>query len=462
MAWATSDLGVATINRDGLLTAMGNGFATISASTHTVTTSTRVEVDQVPVILNVVSTTDLLAIGDSVRMTAQAFDAGGSPIVDADFTWTSSDTGVATVNRQGWVYAVAEGVAEITATLNGLSASATLVTASPDEIALLAFFRSAHGPSWNESANWATDAPLAEWQGVEVDETAKEIGELESLQSLFLYGNRLTGSIPPELGKLAALDSLLLGPGWSSGANTLTGPIPPELGNLVRLLKLDLGHNDLSGTIPGEPGKLTRLVFLQLDYNQLTGKIPPELGKLTRLEWLVACSNELSGPIPPEFGELRALERMYLCSNDLGGPLPTEIGDLGNLLHMYLGANHLSGEFPESMLSLKHLTELFWRRNNGLCAPMTEEFEGLARGHSEVLRYLLRRRSEEGGTGGDRAAYPGSCSVTVVAAHSASGRSLRAPGVGTEGVPGARREFARGRASLGPPGTWAVSCERGR
>ena len=678
VAWATSDLGVATINRDGLLTAMGNGIATISASTHTVTASTRVEVDQVPVILNVLSTTDLLAIGDSVRMTAQAFDAGGSPIVDADFTWTSSDTRVATVNRQGWVYAVAAGVAEITATLKGLSASATLVTASPDEIALLAFFRSANGPSWNEGANWATDAPLAEWQGVEVDEAAKvvsltlpnnnltgsippeigmltalkqlrlegnllagrlppeigrlqslewlglydnslsgplppelgmlerlevldlahnrftgsiptqvtelpylwflglffneltgsippeigdlkslrvldlcynrltgpfppeigrlrqletlslcgndqnletrnrltgkipaeigdltnlrrldlganrltgpippeigkleqletlrlysnlltaippEIGELESLQSLFLYGNRLTGSIPPELGKLAALDSLLLGPGWSSGANTLTGPIPPELGNLVRLLKLDLGHNDLSGTIPGELGKLTRLVFLQFDYNQLTGKIPPELGKLTRLEWLVACSNELSGPIPSEFGKLRALERMYLCSNDLGGSLPTEMGDLGNLLHMYLGANHLSGEFPESMLSLKHLTELFWRRNNGLCAPMTEEFEDWLEGIPKSSDIYCEGEAKRGGQVETEAAYPGSCSVTVVAAHSAFGRSLRAPGAGTEGVPGARRDFARGRASLGPPGTWAVSCERGR
>ena len=678
VAWATSDLSVATIDRDGLVTARGNGFATISASAHNVSASTGVEVDQVPVILEVLSTNDLLAIGDSVRMTAQAFDAGGSPIVDAGFTWTSSNTSVATVNPEGWVYAIAEGVAEISATLKGLSTSVTLVTASPDEIALLAFFRSTNGPTWTENANWATDAPLAEWYGVEVDAAAKvlsltlpennvtgsippeigkltalkelrlednllegplppgigqlrnlqllrlsnnslsgplppelgtmerlevldlaynqftgpipaevtelpylwflglffneltgsipaeigdfkslrvldlcynrltgsippeigrlkqletlslcgndqnpesrnrltgkippeignltslkrldvganrlegpippeigkleqletlrlysnlltripsEIGQLENLQSLFLYGNRLTGSIPAELGNLAALDSLLLGPGWSSGANTLTGTIPPEMGNLVRLLKLDLGHNDLTGTIPSELGKLTKLVFLQLDYNRLTGEIPPELGRLTRLEWLVACSNDLSGPIPAELGEIRALERAYLCSNDLGGTLPPEIGDLSNLVHLYLGANRLSGELPESMLSMKLLTEFFWRRNNGLCAPKTDEFEDWLAGipkSSEIFcdaEAMMWPQAETDVPG------PGSCSVTVVAAQSASGRTLRDLQAGTGGVAGARRIQVGSRASPGPPGTWAVSCERDR
>ncbi|CAN0420788.1 unnamed protein product, partial [Ectocarpus fasciculatus] len=42
------------------------------------------------------------------------------------------------------------------------------------------------------------------------------------------------GHIPPELGKLGALQQLQL---WS---NQLRGPIPPELGNLSALQKLDL------------------------------------------------------------------------------------------------------------------------------------------------------------------------------------------------------------------------------
>jgi len=673
VAWATTLLKVATVDRDGLITARGNGTSTISASTHSVTASTLVEVDQVPVSLEVLSTKDLLAIGDSVQMTALAFDAGGSRIVDADFIWTSSDTSVATVNPQGWVHAVTEGVVEITTSLKGLSASATLVTASPDEIALLAFFRATGGPAWNERANWATDAPLAEWLGVEVDEAARvvaltlpennltgsippeigmlgtlkhlhlegnllegrlpreigelrglerlglfdnslsgplpselgmmeslqvldlaqnrftgsiptelaelpelwflglffneltgsvpaeigdfpslrvldlcynrltgsipreigrlkqletlslcgndqnletrnrltgkippeignltnlrrldlganrltgpippeigkleqletlrlysnlltgipeEIGQLENLQSVFLYGNRLTGTIPPELGNLVDLDSLLLGPGWSSGDNTLTGKIPPELGNLAGLLKLDLGHNDLTGGIPSELGKLTRLIFLQLDYNRLTGKIPPELGKLTRLEWLVACSNKLSGPIPSELGELRALERIYLCSNKLEGPLPEEIGDLDKLVHLYLGANRLSGEFPESMLSLTRLTELFWRGNFGLCVPKTDEFEDWLDGIPKSSRIFCETEEMDSGRGKPDPPAPGNCSVTWVAAESATGRGVRTPQVGRADVRRALREPARALPT-GPPGTWSVPC----
>ena len=677
VAWSTSDLLVATIDRDGLVTARGNGTAVISASTHAVTASTLADVDQVPVIVELLSSGDLLAVGDSVRMTARAFDAGGSPILDAAFTWTSSDTGVATVNPEGWVHAVAEGMVEITATLKGLSASAAVVTASPDEIALLAFFRSTDGPAWTERAGWATDAPLTEWYGVEVDGAARvvslilpenrlsgslppevgmltalkelrldgnllggelppeigklrnlewlelannnlsgpvppemgamerlevldlahnrltgpipselaelsdlrflglffnelsgsippeigdfgslrvldlcynrltgsippeigrlkqletlslcgndqalgtrnrltggippeigdltnlrrldlganrltgpipaeigrlsrletlrlysnlltrippEIGRLANLRSLFLYGNRLTGSIPPELGDLAALDSLLLGPGWSSGENSLTGSIPPELGNLPGLRKLDLGHNDLTGKIPGELGKLTRLVFLQLDYNRLSGRIPAELGKLTRLEWLVACANRLSGPIPSELGKLRALERLYLCQNKLEGPLPKDMGKLGKLVHMYLGANRLSGEFPESMLSLKRLTELFWRRNNGLCAPKTEEFEDWLRGIPKSSEIFCEVEAMIGGQAEPGPVDPGRCSVTVARAVSAPGGGLGNPSARpvTVGNPRRKRVWA-GTAVEALPGTRAVSCKR--
>ena len=51
-----------------------------------------------------------------------------------------------------------------------------------------------------------------------------------NLWYLYLEGNRLTGSIPPELGDLTNLQRLIL------GANQLTGSIPAELGNLTNLI----------------------------------------------------------------------------------------------------------------------------------------------------------------------------------------------------------------------------------
>ena len=121
-----------------------------------------------------------------------------------------------------------------------------------------------------------------------------ELGKLSNLSWLDLYGNDLSGSIPPELGKLTNLEDLDL------SGNDLSGSIPPELGNLTNLRNLLLYGNDLSGSIPPELGNLTKLVLLYLSCNSLSGSIPPELGKLTNLGDLDLSGNSLSGSIPPE------------------------------------------------------------------------------------------------------------------------------------------------------------------
>ena len=44
--------------------------------------------------------------------------------------------------------------------------------------------------------------------------------------------------------------------------NRLTGPIPPELGKLKNLVSLDLYDNALTGSIPESLGNLRSLTFL--------------------------------------------------------------------------------------------------------------------------------------------------------------------------------------------------------
>ena len=172
------------------------------------------------------------------------------------------------------------------------------------------------------------------------------------MTELQLWGNELTGGIPPELGGLANLTSLWLH--W----NDLSGAIPPELGRLANLTELKIGRNDLSGPIPPELGGLANLRRLWLEENDLSGAIPPELGGLANLTELVLHANDLSGPIPPELGRLANLQLLFLFYNDLSGQIPPELAGLANLRELNLLGNELTGGIPPELADLANLTEL--------------------------------------------------------------------------------------------------------
>ena len=59
-----------------------------------------------------------------------------------------------------------------------------------------------------------------------------------------------------------------------------------------------LAENGLTGPIPPEIGRLANLQQLLVEDNHLTGSIPPELGQLGDLRELSIHSTELSGPLP--------------------------------------------------------------------------------------------------------------------------------------------------------------------
>ena len=66
-----------------------------------------------------------------------------------------------------------------------------------------------------------------------------EYYDIATTDTLDLYNQELTDSIPPEIGCLTNLTELRL---WG---NYLTGEIPPEIGNLTDLTHLRLAYNQL-------------------------------------------------------------------------------------------------------------------------------------------------------------------------------------------------------------------------
>ncbi len=165
----------------------------------------------------------------------------------------------------------------------------------------------------NIRLNWSDSRSIQEWQGVSVDDRIFRVIELN------LSFSRMTGVVPPELGRMDALETL------NFADNRLTGNIPPELGQLTNLIYLNLAVNRLDGHIPRELGMLAKLEFLDLAQNRLSGSIPPEIGDLTRLKDLVLGANSLSGDVPQELAKLTNLADLSLDLNNLTGCVPDEL-----------------------------------------------------------------------------------------------------------------------------------------
>eukprot|EP00752_Nemacystus_decipiens_P012508 g11078.t2 len=185
---------------------------------------------------------------------------------------------------------------------------------SADRDALEALYRSTDGPEWAHKNNWNTDADLSTWDGVKLNDKGRVV-------ELSLDQNNLQGTIPPEIGQLAAVTHLRL------SENKLSGSIPPALGHLTVLTHLWLNGNHLSGQIPEELGCLTALTKLWLNHNRIGGSIPPQLGALKSLRVLDLGENQLTGPVPPNLSSLEALEIFDLLKNNLT-EMPPEILDL--------------------------------------------------------------------------------------------------------------------------------------
>mmetsp|Transcript_32195 Transcript_32195/g.53202 ORF Transcript_32195/g.53202 Transcript_32195/m.53202 type:complete len:138 (-) Transcript_32195:253-666(-) len=68
------------------------------------------------------------------------------------------------------------------------------------------------------------------------------------------------------------------------GINKLTGTIPPELGSLLELVQIILDNNKLTGTIPAALADGAPLLNLFLEFNRLEGEVPQSLCTIPSLQ----------------------------------------------------------------------------------------------------------------------------------------------------------------------------------
>uniref|UniRef100_A0A0D9WRK4 Receptor kinase-like protein Xa21 n=1 Tax=Leersia perrieri TaxID=77586 RepID=A0A0D9WRK4_9ORYZ len=201
------------------------------------------------------------------------------------------------------------------------------------------------------------------------------IGNLSSsLKELWLRNNQISGPIPPGIGNLKSLNILYM------DYNYLTGNIPPTIGYLHNMVILSFAQNKLSGQIPGTIGNLVQLYELNLDGNNFSGSIPASIRNCTRLRALNLAQNSLHGSVPIHIFKIFSLsEVLNLSFNYLSGGIPQEVGNLINLRKFSISNNRLSGNVPSTLGQCVFLESLELQSNSlvGIIPESLVRLEGI-------------------------------------------------------------------------------------
>lgn len=138
VTWASSNAAAATVDANGLVTAVATGTATITATSEGQSGTSTITVTPTPAPVATVTVAPLTAsvvAGGTQQLTATTSDAAGNALTGRAVSWSSNAPSVATVNAStGLVSAVSPGTATITATSEGQSGTAA-ITITPVPVA---------------------------------------------------------------------------------------------------------------------------------------------------------------------------------------------------------------------------------------------------------------------------------------------------------------------------------------
>jgi hypothetical protein len=138
----------------------------------------------------------------------------------------------------------------------------------------------------------------------------------------------------------------------------LTGTVPPEIGRLVHLKRLDLGRNNLFGILPTQLGRLAQLQHLEVNQNNLLSSLPSELGNLNSLKRLLLQSNQFTGMLSADLCRLAQLQVLNLSNNQLQGNLPNCLVTATSLTSVWIKNSQLTGSIPHGLCSRQPINGL--------------------------------------------------------------------------------------------------------
>ncbi|HEU0078520.1 MAG TPA: Ig-like domain-containing protein, partial [Longimicrobiaceae bacterium] len=114
VSWSSSSPEVVSVSSEGMISALGAGEATVTATAGQASAAAVVRVSERIAVLRISPKEDTLSVGATIHLNATALDPSGAPVTYASITWTSLDPMVAVVDADGRVTSTGPGLARIT------------------------------------------------------------------------------------------------------------------------------------------------------------------------------------------------------------------------------------------------------------------------------------------------------------------------------------------------------------
>lgn len=133
--WKSSSTKVATIDGNGLASAVAAGTTQITASANGVSSTpallTVMERERTLTRIEVTPSSAAVNAGGTQQFQAHAFDSDGKEISGVSFTWTTDDVSVAVINASGLATTLFQGATKVNASASNITGSAMLEVTTP-------------------------------------------------------------------------------------------------------------------------------------------------------------------------------------------------------------------------------------------------------------------------------------------------------------------------------------------